>query len=141
MEQETLEDRILLIRRRDRRYCKEAYMFVLGLVDFALERVRSKPGSEQAHLSAASLLSFLGACAEEQFGRGASLVFQVWNVRLSDDFGEIVWNLIDHDLLSRGPDDARYEFQTQVPVGDLLLPPPKLIGPAPARCPDVTEGG
>ena len=133
MEHDELEERILLIRRRDRRFDRNAYLWALDLVDFGLERIRSKPGAKQAHLSATSLLGFVGEFAAKDFGRGASLVFEAWNIRLTDDVGEIIWNLIDNKLLSAGPNDSRYGFQTQVAIKDLLLPPPEIVDLAPLK--------
>ena len=48
--------------------------------------------------------------AAEQFGPMAAMVFERWGVRDASDFGEIVFNLIDVELLSRRPCDSRLDF-------------------------------
>ncbi len=48
--------------------------------------------------------------AADQFGPMADLVFERWGVRSMADFGEIVFNLIDAELLSRRPTDSRLDF-------------------------------
>jgi uncharacterized repeat protein (TIGR04138 family) len=40
----------------------------------------------------------------------APLAFERWGVRSPADFGEIVFNLIDAELLSRRPTDSRLDF-------------------------------
>ncbi|MEO6597881.1 MAG: Minf_1886 family protein, partial [Planctomycetota bacterium] len=48
--------------------------------------------------------------AAEQFGAMAAMVFERWGVRGPADFGEIVFNLIDAELLSQRPNDSRLDF-------------------------------
>ena len=40
----------------------------------------------------------------------ATIVFERWGIRSAGDFGEIVFNLIDAELLSRRPCDSRLDF-------------------------------
>jgi uncharacterized repeat protein (TIGR04138 family) len=40
----------------------------------------------------------------------AEIVFARWGIRAPADFGEIVFNLIDAELLSRRPTDSRLDF-------------------------------
>ena len=44
------------------------------------------------------------------FGPLAPAVFRSWRVRRTEDFGEIVFNLVEHGLLGKTENDAREDF-------------------------------
>lgn len=110
-EQDLLEEKIQGVRRRDRRYSRHAYYFVLDALDFTMTRLgREQRNGEERHVGGRELLAGIQEHASEQFGPMAALVFERWGVRRSADFGEIVFNLIDAELLSRRPSDSRLDF-------------------------------
>ena len=110
-EQDLLEDRIQSVRQRDRRFSRHAYYFVLDALDFTMAELgRDALTGEDRHVGGRELLHFIQEFAAEQFGPMAPLVFERWGVHSSDDFGEIVFNLIDAELLSRRPTDSRLDF-------------------------------
>jgi uncharacterized repeat protein (TIGR04138 family) len=106
-----LEDRISQIRRRDRRFSRNAYFFALDALDFTIARLgRMEKSGVERHVGGKELLAGIKDLADEQFGAMAPVVFQQWGVRGGEDFGEIVFNLIDAGLLSRRPEDSRLDF-------------------------------
>jgi uncharacterized repeat protein (TIGR04138 family) len=99
------------VRRRDRRFSRHAYYFVLDALDFTMSRLgRETMSGEERHVGGRELLAGIQEYASDQFGPMAALVFDRWGVRRSGDFGEIVFNLIDAELLSRRPTDSRLDF-------------------------------
>jgi uncharacterized repeat protein (TIGR04138 family) len=105
--------------RTDPRYAFEAYEFVCEAVSYTQERLGRAPEEDDDpdadhHVSGGELLR--GACelAVEEFGMMAPLVFRAWGVRKTDDFGHIVFNLIQGGCLSKSdrddPDDFRDVF-------------------------------
>ena len=105
------EERIAQLRRRDRRYARNAYYFVLDALDYTLVHYgKDKLTGEERHVGAKELLIGIRDLAAEQFGAMATFVFQQWGARTSEDFGEIVFNMIDAGLLSRRPEDSRLDF-------------------------------
>ena len=114
----TMQDqRIVDIIRHDPRYVYEAYEFVLDALNRTqktLGRVPAgssdDPGPEH-HVSGRELLG--GACtmARDEFGLLAKLVFHQWGIRRTDDIGEIVFNLIEGQLLCKTDADSRGDFQ------------------------------
>lgn len=106
-----VEDRISEIRRRDRRYGRTAYFFVLDALDHTMVHLgRDEMTGEERHIGGKELLAGIREFAVDQFGAMASLVFERWGIQATDDFGEIVFNLIDAGLLSRRPEDSRLDF-------------------------------
>jgi uncharacterized repeat protein (TIGR04138 family) len=110
-EQDLLEEKIQTVRRRDRRFSRHAYYFVLDALDYTMSRLgRDALTGEERHVGGRELLGGIQEYAADQFGPMAALVFDRWGVRRSGDFGEIVFNLIDAELLSRRPSDSRLDF-------------------------------
>jgi uncharacterized repeat protein (TIGR04138 family) len=110
-EQDLLEERIETVRRRDRRFARNAYYFVLDALDYTMSRLgKDQLTGEDRHVGGRELLHYIQDFAAEQFGPMAPLVFEQWGLRASEHFGEIVFNLIDAELLSRRPSDSRLDF-------------------------------
>ncbi len=104
-----LDERIQAIRRRDPRYGRRAYDFVLDALDFTLERMK-EAGRRERHISGKELLRGIRDLARERFGPMAKEVFHQWGVRCTEDFGEIVFNLVGEGLLQRRAQDSRKDF-------------------------------
>jgi uncharacterized repeat protein (TIGR04138 family) len=110
-EHDLLEDRIQVVRRRDRRFSTQAYYFVLDALDYTLSRLgKDALTGEERHVGGRELLLCIQDFAADQFGPMAQLVFLRWGIHASEDFGEIVFNLIDAELLSRRATDSRLDF-------------------------------
>jgi hypothetical protein len=74
----------------------------------------------------------------------ALLVLNEWGVSRCEDFGEIVFNMVEHDLLARTDDDSRDDFkggysfeeafrQPYLPPEPETVEPPQPIAPSPRR--------
>ena len=108
---ESVEDRITEVRRRDRRYGRNAYLFVLDALDHTIVNLgRDALTGEERHIGGRELLAGIREFGADQFGPMAPLVFARWGVHATDDFGELVFNLIDAGLLSRRAEDSRLDF-------------------------------
>lgn len=110
-ESDLLEEKVLQIRRRDRRFARNAYFFLLDALDYTMTHLgRDKKTGEERHVGGRELLVGIRELAAREFGPMAPVVFQQWGVDVTEDFGEIVFNLIDAGLLSRRPEDSRVDF-------------------------------
>src|SRR5918911_326452 len=99
--------------RRDPRYPYEAYEFVfaaLAHTQKALGRAPGDEGGEQAeashHVSGPELLKGARDFALREFGLMARTVFRRWGINRTDDIGEIIFNLIEANLMSKTPEDS-----------------------------------
>jgi uncharacterized repeat protein (TIGR04138 family) len=101
-----LEERLKQVVARDGRYHVNAYRFVYEALDYTVKRLDKK-----RHISGRELLEGIKNLALEQFGGLAVMVFDVWGVRKTADFGNIVFNLVEADLMSRSEDDSREDFE------------------------------
>jgi len=102
----TLEAALAELRRRDGKYNKRAYVFVLAALEFAQTRLPAR-----RHLSGVELAWACRDLALEQFGMLAAAVLTHWGIQTTDDFGQIVFMLIDVGLLARQPADRIEDFE------------------------------
>ena len=110
----SLDTAIADLASADGRYGEPAYHFVFRALDFVLERQsegRPEPISADAHISALALLEGLREYALELYGPLARLVLERWGVRRTEDFGEIVFGLVDGRLLNKQETDRRADFR------------------------------
>jgi uncharacterized repeat protein (TIGR04138 family) len=50
----------------------------------------------------------------------AAVVLRMWGVRRTDDFGELVFNLIDANLMNSAPEDSREDFRDLFDLEEVL---------------------
>ena len=105
------------IRKRilpdDDRYGLAAYLFIYEALAFTQKRLRrDNPQLEamQRHVSGQELLAGIRDYAERMFGPLSPTVFRNWGLKTTADFGEIVFNLVEHDLLGKTDTDRREDF-------------------------------
>lgn len=94
------------ICRKDTRYKPEAYLFVLAGVHFTIRQL-----PEPRHITGQQLLEGLRVYGLDQFGPLTQQVFEHWGVRATEDFGHIVFTLVDIQLLRKTEEDSLKDFQ------------------------------
>jgi len=102
----TLDEAFDLIHQREGRYHERAYLFVLAALEYAQGRLTAR-----RHLSGAELTWACRDFALEQFGLLASSVLEYWGVASTEDFGRIVFLLIEVGLLARQDSDRIEDFE------------------------------
>jgi uncharacterized repeat protein (TIGR04138 family) len=95
------------IVQRDPRFRLEGYTFVLEALDFTIQR-REKG---KKHVSGPELLEGFRDLAIAQFGLLARAVLSEWGVHRTDDVGEMVFHMIEEDLLQKTADDHLEDFR------------------------------
>jgi uncharacterized repeat protein (TIGR04138 family) len=99
------ERTLSVILENDRRYARDAYIFVLRVIDVVLSDLR-----EKRHISGQELLEGLRIQAIRQFGPMAKQVFNEWGLIETSDIGHIVFNLVEEELLEKTDDDSMEDF-------------------------------
>ncbi len=89
----------------DPRYSRAAYFFLFEALEHTL-KLREQDG----HVSVENLLEGIRLLAIARFGLLAKTVFNDWGVHATEDFGEIVFNLIERDLMRKTDSDSRDDF-------------------------------
>lgn len=111
-----MDEQLLELARREPRYAYEAYEFVCEAVAYTqkkLGRISDPNAPSMAadrHVTGEELLR--GACelALRDFGQMAAIVFRLWGIRTTDDFGEIVFRLIAANRLRKSDQDDIEDF-------------------------------
>lgn len=88
------------------KYDPAAYRFVRQSLNFGLEKL-----SEPRHISGNELLDFISEYGRLQFGPFMQLVLEEWGVYGTLDFGNIVFDLVDQNIMSKQPHDSIDDFR------------------------------
>jgi uncharacterized repeat protein (TIGR04138 family) len=119
----------------DRRYKFDAYQFVGAGLEYSQEvlglgkpgpRSRRKSDDEEVerpvrHVSGQDLCLALKRFAHQQYGYLAKLVLASWGIHSTNDFGEIVYNLIKIGKMSKSETDRREDFQNVYDFDQALI--------------------
>lgn len=122
-----INTKLMDVVRRDRRYAYEAYEFVFLALEHTQKMLgreldeNADPSEARHHVSGRQLVEGIREYALQEFGLMARVVFHMWGVRKTDDFGEIVFNLIEADLMSKTSDDTRADFRDVFDLDDALV--------------------
>jgi uncharacterized repeat protein (TIGR04138 family) len=112
--------------RRDPRYAYEAYEFVFAALAHT-QRLLGRdpepgaPTEPEHHVSGPQLLHGIRDLALREFGLMARTVFRLWGIERTDDFGEIVFNLVEANLMSKTAEDDRQDFHDVFDLDQALV--------------------
>ena len=101
-------DPIHALCAKDSRYEREAYAFTIEALNYTVKQ-RRREGHE-GHITGPELLEGIRDYAEKSFGYLTKVVFAQWGVTRTEDFGEIVYGLIDVGLLRKQESDSKEHF-------------------------------
>src|SRR5262249_30544780 len=73
------------------------------------------------HVTGPELLDGVRNLALREFGLMARTVFRCWGINRTDDFGEIVFNLVEAELMSKTPEDNRADFRDVYDLDEELV--------------------
>jgi uncharacterized repeat protein (TIGR04138 family) len=108
MQEASFERALELIRAKDPRFEDEAYAFVREALDHTQKTIGK--GARVRHVSGQELLAGIRDYALSQFGPMAMMVLEEWGIRSCQDFGDIVFNMVDIGLLAKTEKDSRADF-------------------------------
>jgi uncharacterized repeat protein (TIGR04138 family) len=91
---------------KDFRYKPDAYEFVMQALNFTQKRLK-----KETHVSGKELLEGVREFAIQEYGPMVLTVFGHWGVSNTEDFGNIVFNLVDKKILSKTDSDSINDFK------------------------------
>lgn len=94
------------IYAKDSRYKPDSYEFVMQALHFTQNRLK-----KQGHLTGGELLEGIRQFAIEQYGPMAKTVLNHWGIAKTQDFGNIVYNMVEEKLLSKTDTDSIDDFR------------------------------
>jgi uncharacterized repeat protein (TIGR04138 family) len=117
---------IELICKEDRRYDRKAYQFIRLGLDHTVKEIRKKDAEKSQrsrHVTGPELLEGLRAYALDQYGPLTKTVLNSWGIKRCQDFGELVFNLIEYDVFSKTESDRREDFADIYTFDDAFVKP------------------
>jgi len=103
---QTLNDVLAVIIEQDSRYKEAAYEFVLEALSFTQKRFK-----RSQHVSGQELLEGIKILLMDKFGPMTLTVLKHWGIQSTEDFGNIVFHLVNHKVLSKTDDDHIDHFR------------------------------
>ena len=97
---------ISTICTKDSRYYPEAYEFVMEALSFSQQKFK-----KLKHISGEELLTGIKALLLKKFGPMTLTVLKHWGIKITDDFGNIVFNLVENKVLAKDTNDHYDSFK------------------------------
>jgi uncharacterized repeat protein (TIGR04138 family) len=110
MKQTGFNEALRKILERDNRYAPEAYLFLRESLDFTIKLLQKPDTGPARHVTGGELLDGIRQFALQEFGPLSLRVLTHWGVKRCEDFGEIVFNLVESGALGKTEEDRREDF-------------------------------
>lgn len=136
MQHANFDEALDLIVQKDPRFHHDAYIFLREALDHTQKLVTKGSKSDKGeksdkseksesraamdedsasgkirHVSGQELLAGIRSYALEQFGPMSLTVLNEWGIRQCEDFGELVFNMVENHLLAKTKKDSRDDFK------------------------------
>ncbi len=115
-EHQKLTSNIRKIVKEDKRYDESAYHFVNHAVKHTVEKI----AKENRHVTGGELVDGIAELAKKEFGLLSKEVLENWGIENSTAIGNIVYNMIEKQLLSKTPEDSIEDFKAYEKYPDLF---------------------
>ena len=94
------------ICEKDPRYKRDAYEFIVEALSFTQKKFR-----RPKHVTGKELLEGLRELLIDKFGPMTLSVLDHWGIKTTEDFGHIVFNLVNQKILSKTDEDTLEHFK------------------------------
>jgi uncharacterized repeat protein (TIGR04138 family) len=127
---------------QDGRYHRDAYVFLREALDYTQRTIRRASKEKLRHVTGQELLEGIRAYALDQYGPMTLEVLGEWGVRRCEDFGEMVFTLVERKVLSKTEQDSRTDFEGGYDFEAAFRKPflPSRRGDTPAAEPQSASG-
>jgi len=119
----SFQDTIFEICKKDARYNPEAYFFLVEALDVTVKDIRKNQPEHGRHVSGKELLNGIKEYALDEFGPMTFTVLAEWGIHSTQDFGELVFNLVEAGRLGKTEADSRDDFKNVYSFDEAFLKP------------------
>jgi uncharacterized repeat protein (TIGR04138 family) len=124
------EEALEKIVKNDFRYQREAYLFVREALDHTHKMIGK---AKKGQVTGQELLAGIRSYALEEYGPTALALLHEWGLRRCEDFGEVVFNMVESNVLAKTEKDSREDFKNGYPFDQAFrqpyLPAGKMAAP------------
>lgn len=100
----------------DSRYKTDAYVFVMEALSHTQQRLKT-----ERHISGEELLDGMRDLLLQKFGPMTVSVLEYWGIKSTEDFGNIVFNLVDRQVLSKTEEDNIDRFKNAYDFDEVFI--------------------
>lgn len=111
------------ILKKDQRYNHKAYFFLRDALEFTIKGHDPQQLLDKGHISGKTLLDGIRKFAIEQYGPLTMHVLDDWGIKSCEDFGEIVFNLVEVGVLGKNDQDSKDDFKGAYNFKEAFLQP------------------
>ena len=94
------------IQEKDPRYREESYIFVMEALSYTQRRFKTL-----RHVTGFQMLQGIKELLLKKFGPMTLTVLEHWGIKSTEDFGNIVFNLVENKVLTKADHDAIETFR------------------------------
>lgn len=128
MKEHDFSEVVGLILKEDPRYEKNAYVFLQKALNFTIDKERKRQGkvvskTVKRHVSGQELLDGIREYALDQYGPMAYYILTDWGLSCCEDFGEMVFNLIEYGVFSKNDQDSKEDFASIYTFQEAFIKP------------------
>lgn len=98
------------IRETDDRYDMEAYFFIREALSFTMQMLEKPQHGPGRHVSGRELVEGIRQYALQEFGPMTMKVMEEWGLTGTEDFGRIVFHLVEVGELGKTSEDKPEDF-------------------------------
>ncbi len=110
MQKITFQEALQELLRQDPRYAPDAYIFLKEALDYTIKMLDKPSDGAGRHVSASELLEGIRAYTLETFGPMSVKVLHHWGIKCTEDFGNLVFNLVRQGILGKTDSDRIEDF-------------------------------
>jgi uncharacterized repeat protein (TIGR04138 family) len=118
-------------------YSRAAYLFLRDALDFTVNERKKIPGDTN-HVSGQQLLDGIRRFALKQFGPMVPSVLEYWGIQRTEDFGNMVFALVDVGIFGKTERDSIDDFKDVYSFDEAFVAPFRPTQPQPAPVSRIT---
>jgi uncharacterized repeat protein (TIGR04138 family) len=105
------DDILNKIVESDPRYHRDAYAFLRESLEFTQKLISKANKNQVRHITGQELLHGIREYALITFGPMTATVFEEWGIRSCEDFGNMVFAMVENNLLRKQEQDSPGDFK------------------------------
>jgi uncharacterized repeat protein (TIGR04138 family) len=111
MQQLNFDDILDRIVENDQRYHRDAYVFLREALEHTQKAVARANKNQGRHITGQELLNGIREYALGAFGPMSITVLQEWGIKSCEDFGRMVFLMVESNLLRKTEQDTLEDFK------------------------------
>jgi uncharacterized repeat protein (TIGR04138 family) len=115
---------IQLIHKEDGRYETGAYVFMRQALDHTLKGILEREKTEKhRHITGQELCEGVREFALDQYGPMTHTLLKEWGIHQTEDFGQIVFNLVEYGIFGKTEQDSVEDFDKVYDFDEAFVQP------------------